>query len=92
MNQLLASDADHLYGMWSSPDSVGKVDYRAMPAYIDALHITDEFLSELEITLRLVSHSKVKVFKEEFSGKVEYRIEVGALPQAVKCFRTPFRC
>jgi hypothetical protein len=62
--------------MWSIPEEVGDIDYRAMIMYIDSLRISDEFLSELELTLKAVHPSKIRVIMEEFAGRIEYRVEV----------------
>jgi hypothetical protein len=69
--------------MWSSPDVLAHIDYLDMVAYVESLRITDEFLSELEMTLRQIPPSKVQIFKEEFSGIVEYRINVDLTPKTV---------
>lgn len=67
---------DELYSMWSDQSTGASIDYGEMKKFIENLGISDSFLSELETTLRLINHRKVRVLKTSLNNETGYTIEL----------------
>lgn len=67
---------DELYSMWSEPAVGDTIDYIQMVKFIENMSISDIFLTELETTLRLISHKKIAVKQIFVNGAIDYKIEI----------------